>query len=247
MIGLHILAHSIQMILRNLWHVLQLGLVPLIALLVGVGSLSIAIAKSGVAGGGGIGPMLFLIFFCVMFPAIWFAVNWHRFILLEEYPRGFFPPVPKGEMWRYFGYSFLIGFLVLLMAIPLMMLTFGALAAAGSANFFSFQGMIEFGAILLFTAVAMRLGLILPAVSIGEKSALGAMWGKTSGHSGAIFTLAFCIAVIGQAFEYLPSVLPTGLLSVSFIVVSQLFLVVLNISILTSLYGHYVEGRPVTG
>lgn len=242
MTGLHILIHSVQMILRNLRQVFQLGLIPLALASTGFAAIFGFLALQPTIGEGAMILAMIAVFGLVCVSMISFAVNWHRFVLLEEYPSGFVPVIRRGEMWRYFGYSIAIIFLVFLMTVPVL-LGVGLLATLA----FGMLPLIEFIATFLVTMGALRLGLILPAVSIGDSSSLSKMWGKTSGNSGALLVLAFFVTLLSLLAENLPTLLSHGAIGVAVAVVMQLFLLVLNISILTTLYGHYVEGRPVTG
>ena len=54
---------------------------------------------------------------------------------------------------------------------------------------------------------------------------------------------SFTVSFVASLF----AVTPTQLLVELVVLPLHVFLAVLQVSILTTLYGHYVEGRPVTG
>ena len=108
--GFHIFIHSVQMILRNRADVFRLAALPLVVALgalLALGTLGSA-AKSGGMPNPGAAlvflPLLFIAGAC----ALWFIVNWHRFILLEEYPEGWMPKFHGDRVLSYLGHSLLL-------------------------------------------------------------------------------------------------------------------------------------------
>ena len=108
--GFHIFIHSVQMILRNRADVFRLAALPFVVALgalLALGTLGSA-AKSGGMPNPGAAlvflPLLFIAGAC----ALWFIVNWHRFILLEEYPPGWMPKFRGDRVLSYLGHSLLL-------------------------------------------------------------------------------------------------------------------------------------------
>ena len=58
-----------------------------------------------------------------------------------------------------------------------------------------------------------------------------------------MFMASFTVSFVASLF----AVTPTQLLVELVVLPLHVFLAVLQVSILTTLYGHYVEGRPITG
>lgn len=174
---------------------------------------------------------------------VWVAVAWHRFILLGEQTRGWIPDFSGRRMLSYFGKSILIGLvIVLVLMVPMMLI--GMIGSPDSA-----VTLLLGGALLSFLVliVIYRLGAILPASSVDVRMRLRESWTATSGANGSILALAFLTSVV-QLLLSLPSVVLSqifGPLAVAWDAVAGWFLLLVSISILTTLYGHFVEGRPL--
>lgn len=245
--GLHILTHSIQMISRNLQDIAKLTVIPLV-IYAFLASYSLNLltkamieqdyAENFILGGAGfLVSMLFL---------VWAVVNWHRYVLLEEYPTGWLNPPKSDRIFAYVGQMlilFLVGFV--------FMFIFGFVAGVIGAAFSqvaAFAIMVVGWFIVI--PVATRLSLILPAAAIGRPLSLKEAWNNTQGAMGTVFVLVISLMLIG-AVVHLVATLALSPVSPSLAAIfsfgSQVFLGFLNVSILTTLYGHYVEGRPITG
>jgi len=120
----------------------------------------------------------------------------------------------------------------------------GIFAMLGGVIMFILTGFVTVFVVLV---IGYRLALILPASSVDKRLGLGEAWAATSGATGDIVVLALISAVAAVVIG-LPSLVFTGpLLPLGILwdaAVTWLSLMV-GISILTTLYGHYVEGRPL--
>jgi hypothetical protein len=88
---------------------------------------------------------------------------------------------------------------------------------------------------------------MLPAAALGQKLSLGDAWQATKGESGTIVTLAL-IVVGASVIIQLPSWLnddPTSIINIVYSLVVNWFATIIGISVLTTLYGHFVEKRPI--
>lgn len=176
-----------------------------------------------------------------------FAVHWHRYILLDEVPGMFDTFRLDGKVWRYFGNSLLIMLALIVpsiaIAIPFVFIAAvfaPQLAALGSA----------IGVIFVVSVGFLRLGLKLPAIALGVIDyRFTDAWRASAGNSAriaAIFLITLSIALLAAAII-------AGLsLSGSFIGVVLGFLLQLAvnwfltffmITLLTSLYGFFVQNR----
>jgi hypothetical protein len=176
-----------------------------------------------------------------------FAVHWHRYILLDEVPGMFDTFRLDGKVWRYFGNSLLIMLALIVpsiaIAIPFVFIAAvfaPQLAALGSA----------IGVIFVVSVGFLRLGLKLPAIALGVIDyRFTDAWRASAGNSAriaAIFLITLSIALLAAAII-------AGLsLSGSFIGVVLGFLLQLAvnwfltffmITLLTSLYGFFVQDR----
>lgn len=174
--------------------------------------------------------------------SLWIAVAWHRFALTGEEARGWIPSFHGSEVMGYLGRSLLIGALIVLAiiaaSIPVGLISVGLPALAGLMTF----ALIGLGAYLFF-----RLGVMLPAAALGERLRLSEAWDATKGESDTILTLAL-IVVGGSIVVQLPSFFsddPSSIINVVYSLVVNWFATMIGISVLTTLYGHFVENRSI--
>jgi hypothetical protein len=201
------------------------------------------------------GPEAVVLFALVLLSLVAFAsiaVNWHRYILLDEVPRGSEIFRLDEKTWRYFGNILLISLiLIVMMAVivtPLLLIAVNTNALAFPSIIVMVIGLI-FAAILFF-----RLSVKLPAVALGRtdfgfRQALSV----TQGNNIPLFLIVLFEIVVGFAVLALLLLLTLALSSISAtlaFIVSAVLQIVINwiftifsITILTSLYGFFVEGR----
>lgn len=256
MMGWRIFKHSVQMVLRNFQQALQIALVPGVigmALLVGlamatgawdslqspVSDLNPGPSNTDLGGFGAFGISAMLIIWTIAF---WIVVSWHRYVLLEEMPQGWLPPFRADRVLAYFGLLIMLGLIAMVAMIPLFIII--GVLGEGSASLALTIGVFYFLAVVL---CIYRLSVMLPASAIGQPITLATAWSKTEGTFGTlivllivsgifqvivqvIFGLLMAIPVIGLALVLIPSIL---------------ILPLINVSILTTMYGVYVEGRSI--
>ncbi|MGR3712505.1 MAG: hypothetical protein ACU0A6_05235 [Shimia sp.] len=230
------------MVLGNWREALKVFLVPVIfgvAVIRAVGVVSSSIFDNTVA-------QLFTLLsvaILLVFVLLWTVVSWHRFVLLEENPTSWVPPLRSELMLSYFSRSLILIVLCLAVATPFYF-SIGTLTLSHSLEAFSiFKIVMTFGVSVLM----YRLGVGLPAVAIGERLGIVEAFSATKGATSAIVILLFVLFSVGFAVDQVVVVasrvsMVIGSL-VSLLCSSVLF--VLNISALTTLYGHYIEGRSV--
>lgn len=174
---------------------------------------------------------------------LWAAVAWHRFVLLEEYPTGPLPSWRGSEVGNYFGNSLLVFLVIFGAAICL-----GILIGIVTVVLQSAAVAVALGIGLAFglSWVATRVGLILPAAAIGEKLGVGESWKATASVSGQlilpIFVIALGSTILNQAIIVLAG--PTLFAFVLTMVVAWIQLL-LNLAMMTTLYGNLIEGRQL--
>ncbi len=170
------------------------------------------------------------------------SVNWHRFILRDEQPQGM---RLDGLMLRYAGNTILT---MLPMLLPAMLMVFGIVFFPPLATLAGIPLLLIMGAFIT------RLSVKLPAVALGDKGfTFRDAWAATQGNFwpclgvfvlNALILLVFFLALsaassllnhISPAFAMVFLVVAAGLL--------QLVYSLINASILTSLYGYFVERR----
>ncbi len=255
MLGLEIFVHSVKMVLRNLKQALQISVVPalvggvLITALFYVFDIPLEALDSSEPGlPPGTSPGSILAFILCMLAVFvgtvfWIVVSWHRFVLLEEYPRGFLPPFRFDRILAYFGRAVLLGLLGLIALLPA---SFIAGVAAQASAAISVAVMFVF--LLMILIAFYRLSPILPAAAIGNSLTFSEAWAATTGASGAIVVLLvvatlfqLLIQFLGGLLIFIPVIGPLIL-----VFVAMLVLPLINVSILTTMYGVFVEKRELS-
>ncbi len=174
---------------------------------------------------------------------LWAAVAWHRFVLLEEYPTSVLPSWRGSQIVNYFGNSLLIG-LVLIGVV----LAFGIAIGLITAVLQSLSVAVALGIGLAIGAswVALRIGLILPATAIGARLGIGESWRATAAVSGQlllpVIVLALVFGLINQAVSL--ALGPTLVAAAVGIAIYWVQLL-LNLALMTTLYGNLIEGRQL--
>jgi hypothetical protein len=250
---------------RNWPVVLRAAFVPLILPVLVLAAFSWWAYTSGYAlrylpahvGGGGQVPVLPLLLIALAaFGTLPVAVAWHRFDLLGERPRALFPRVGFGRSPGYLGRSILIALVTLLIVLVLLL----PLVLLGSNRD---QGLrIEFGALpepltpfnfvastvllALVAGLVLRWSLILPGGAVGRNLSL-----REARHAASligfpvylILGLFLHLAPIG--LDFLFAELSAGLGAILILPLLVLFWFMFGIALLTTLYAHCVEGRPL--
>ena len=176
---------------------------------------------------------------------LWVAVAWHRFALLEEVPNGPVPPLHPKRLMNYLVSSIVIG-LFTLAAVFLANIVLGTLLLplVGSAGVLPalfaatsfFVGMIVF----------YRLAPVLPARAVDAPMSYGDAMRATSGHVRTIVILALLSAGLSFVLQLPVAVEGTrGVVTVVYEFVVGWIGLMLGAGVLTTLYGHLVEGRPL--
>ncbi len=174
---------------------------------------------------------------------LWAAVAWHRFVLLEEYPTGALPAWRGSQIVNYFGNSLLI--LLVLFGVVLG-LALGIALVTAIVQSVAVALLLAVGLAIGASWVALRIGLILPAAAIGARLGLGESWRATAPVSGQlllpVIVLALVFGLINQAVALAFG--PT-LLAAAIGVAVYWVQLLLNLALMTTLYGNLIEGRQL--
>lgn len=242
--GWKILEASFRLLVNNLGAAFRVSVVPgVILLLLGIALLGAAYAISG--GQPEDTPGVFVLAFLVLFAALAtsVAVNWHRHVLLAE-PVGWMPTLRWGRIGAYI----LRGILVTLIFVAsgvVVMLPIGLLTGAhhGPGPISVVLGAV---ALLFLVTVNWRLGAAMPGAALDGGAGIGDTWAATRGEWPAMLALAlgfllvsFLLGLLAALLAIVPVVGFVAQLAVNW------FLGMLGLSILTTLYGHYIEKRPL--
>jgi hypothetical protein len=182
-----------------------------------------------------------LLFFIAM---SWIAIAWHRFVLLEETSMQLLPNYNFGRLIRYLGKTLALIFMIAIgLAIPLAVIS-TLLSAAGLA---ALLPMVSLGLFVCIYYFFFRAGLVLPAVALDQRITFSSSFQTTKVLSQAIWGVALIVVGVSSiAAILLGSIMPNNILGVLANAVVQWFMVMISASLLTTLYGHAVERRPLT-
>ena len=257
--GMTIFKHSIRQVLGNLGVAIRVSGGFWVLLVIAFFVYATIVYLSGSAA-------LSILFGIALFVGvIWgismIAVVWHRFVLLEEQPSGFIPNSKDLPIWSYFWYGVGIGILVFIVLFILLFIVSVLTSSEYVLRAFDQQTVtmipediaLRAFAGIVATILYLRFALILPAVALEGSLTIGDSWSETKQYFGAIAMLAVLLTILNGAvmlvFGTLLSAVSAsnaGVIIVTLLsVVFQWFYFMLNISILSTLYGHIVQKREV--
>lgn len=254
--GWQIFLHSVRQVTGNLEGALRVSALPYaIQVIVGLLLAGAAGQMAGMGGPGpsgammggfGIGALVALI--VSLATALWIAVAWHRFVLLNEQPQGFVPVWRGDRIAEYFLRSLGYGLILTVAAMVLAMIAgmlFSPLLRSGSyVLFLILSALVVQIPLMIF---AFRLSAALPGAALDSGHDFMAGWQATQGQTADIAVLA-AIAVVAHLVLALLGLLVFShlwVLAVLWQIVAGWLVTMVAISILTTLYGHYIERRPL--
>lgn len=173
------------------------------------------------------------------------AVNWHRFVLRDELPTAQSALRLDGLVWRYTGNSLLIA-LMTFMPVALFIAILSALMPPAVA--------LALPAVAVAGTAAFMLSLKLPAIALARadfgfadamKASEGNFWqvmGVFLLSALIIFVVALALFILAALLSYLPQVIAVAIGLAAGAAVN-LFVILFSVSLLTSLYGFFVERR----
>ncbi|KPU84774.1 hypothetical protein JI58_01645 [Marinosulfonomonas sp. PRT-SC04] len=192
----------------------------------------------------GLFPSMMLNFAIGLMSSLWIAVLWHRFVLLAEVPETVIPPFLTGMISAYLGKTIQLALMLMVFGVLLGMLLGVALGPLLGGFAGAAIPLILLGVLLY---LSYRLGLVFPAVALKTPISFKTSWEKTQSASGAIAQLAV-IAVVFALLIQIPSNMnpdPTSLINLIYSYVVGWIAMMVGISVLTTLYGVYIEGREL--
>lgn len=241
MLAFRILIHALRQALGNLRAALILSVLPFVTVV--AGGILWWTAMRAIRGMEDVtAPAIavhlgYLLLVALSFVSL--ATAWHRFVLLEEPPR----------LWRGLGrvqgvyvltnlkiwlIALLIGLLAYLPSIVLM-----ALFEGGSTVRALYMALMS----LLMTAVILRLATALAGTATGAPDPVTTAWHATRSRWGTLLLLALFSGLLQYAIS-LPLLLP-GIAGVALAPVVYWFGTIMSLSLITTLWGHFVEGRAL--
>lgn len=252
--GWRIVRHSFILLSRNFSDALKVSVGPL---LIGGALIIVALYVTGVSpqmilsapqtneAAGSAALVVLFALLVGLFVLSWVAVAWHRFILKEEYP-GLMPMLNSAHVLPYIGRSVVLALLMTMILLPVAAVAGVVLSALGLINSVLGGLVVGFAMGLFFTFVWLRVALVLPATAINEPISIREAWTLSNAASSDILSASVILVglniVVGAVLELFfgPSLI--GLivnLGVSWVTL------MIGTSVLTTLYGHLVQGRPL--
>lgn len=195
--------------------------------------------------GFGFWVVMLICLIAIIVIGLWIAVAWHRFVLLGEAPTGYLPAFKKENVISYFLRGFQIGLILMLTAIIVGVVSgviFGLFLQPVAAGVLA-----GFASTVVALVLFYRICPVLPAAALGERLAIGAAFEATKGQSGTIIVLAIIGGFLLLLFQ-LPTLLggnPGSVLSLVYSAVIGWFTTMIGASVLTTFYGHFIEGREI--
>ncbi len=248
--GFQLFLHSVKQVFGNMGAAVRIsGLLFMVQIAASVFLGGAAMVPGGAAGRGAEGYMI-LPLIVTLITGLWIAVAWHRYVLIVEEPTSIVPAFHGHQLLSYLGYSLLI---CLILIIPAVLL--GALAGIIFKALYSMGAALGVVGSLIATLVilvpvmviALRLSPVLPAAALGEGLGIRGAWASTEGAAPDFLSLAL-IAGLASFLIDLPlfafmSLMPLAML---WAFLTSWVKMMVGASILTTVYGHYIQKRPLS-
>ncbi len=238
--GWHLFRHSLSMISTDVVGAFRVTGLPYAVIV------AITLLGPGLAGGAGdpsrVGAVALLALPAYVAALLWLAVQWHRYVLTGEVQAGAVPFWHGRRILSYLGRSILLS----LVAVPVFFALFVPVGFV-SAAFPDPAVVVAANALAATAGIAIlgRFSPVLPAAALGEPLSLGQAWRATSGATGAILVMSVLLGLL-SAVPLVLALLGLGVIAAVSNLAFQWLLTVLGVSVMTTLYGHYVEGRELT-
>jgi len=243
--GYKMLQHVVRQVFGNLGQAARLTLLltagPMLALL--YLPAQVALGPGGMPQPQNLG-LVFVLFLINIVTSAWAAVGWHRYVLREEYGSGVVPQWRGGNVRSYIGRLIVLSLAVIavLFGVGLVFIVL-TMALQSPAVVWIFM----LGATVGGSWLIVRLGLVLPAAAVGERLTLRESWNETRAVSTDILVpvvvLAIAISIASGAVNAIFGASVIGLVALALVYWLQ---ILLNLSLMTTVYGMQVEGRALT-
>lgn len=267
-------SHSVLQIIRNFKAVLLITFIPFIILSVPIFTVMSAVPQiiEGAVDDPSSGiffqleffgrsipfesfsSFIWLLLFSLAFAGIvslWAVVAWHRFILLNEPPQNPFSKENLLRMASYFKTLILLIIIIIPIFLVTSLLSSFVLAKVLTSPVGAKTILIMILWATLFSAffwtIYLRLCPALPASALGEDVSFFDGYMETRGATITFFIMGIAFTLAGMSYEFLLDIIPVHLFGLSQICefVAAWLAFVFNLSLITTLYGHYVEKRAL--
>ncbi len=196
-------------------------------------------------------PLVVVAIIVGLLGAMVFAIFWHRHALLEGDQREDVMRPTSAIYGAYFKCALIVGFVFFVVALLGSIATgfVVAILAAATGPVGAVISIILFLVLaIVLSWVLLRISLILPAAATGHIMTYSESWEATRASSRDIFWTAVLLGVINVVLEQLAQglILAVPNLAIFFAVLQGLLQSLIYVSVLSTLYGHLVQGRPLT-
>ncbi|HLQ17404.1 MAG TPA: hypothetical protein VK146_00360 [Tabrizicola sp.] len=180
---------------------------------------------------------------------LWIVVGWHRYILLNERPR-LVPAFRIDRMLGYFGKSLLIGLILMPLALILGFVGGGIASGLVQGGGKVISALFVMGLLVYvpLAVVGMRLGTMLPGAALEPGVPVFSGWEATRGATLTILGVVVLSVLCSILLDFVGARLfqnPMAAPGLIYELVKQWIVAMVGASILTTLYGHYIEKRPL--
>lgn len=247
MTGFNLFQNAVLRVLRHLDEALAVSGLIWIAITVGQVAVFGSLDMEGIANGDPdaaaqvpVLPILFLNI-ATAIGSCWVAVEWHRFALEGRSPKSAFPQWSGGRVWSYLFTSIAMGLLIglfvgILTGFLLMIFGAGLVMSMGGLFVLALVGLPS---VYLF----FRVSPVLPSLALGDKMSFSDAWSKTKPYSVVIFQAGILSIAALILVQFFAPVFGGGLLGLIYELVAGWVILMINVSLLSSIYEISVRGQ----
>lgn len=241
MLAFRLLRHSILQLTGNLGAALTLSFLPLLLAVLGIG-IGMA-ARQALAVGDPPGIIVAVVAVAIVatfvLAFVSLAASWHRHVLLGERPQVF--RSIGGSEARYFWAAVRMSLVIMLIVFMPMILIVALTSALNGSIYVTMLASLIIG--IAVAIIGLRLGTGLAGAAIGAARSLTTGWKGTESCLGTLLLLAVFSQIL-QTILNLASQIP-GLVGLVATLLAAWLGTLLSLSIITTLWGHFVEGRAL--
>ncbi|WP_282602035.1 hypothetical protein [Paracoccus sp. PARArs4] len=243
MLAFRLLRHSILQLTGNLGAALTLSVQPLLiaALGIGIGLAARQVFIGGDAPGIAVAAVTIAMAATFVLAFVSLAASWHRFILLDERPR-VLRPIGRPEL-RYATASVKLALLLMLPGLMFVLLGQTLMIALGGGIGLYFVIFMMSGFVL--AVFGLRLGIGLAGAATGAERPMTTGWHAGGSHLGVLIVLVLFVQILTMAVNLLLSLPLAGLAELLASLLFGWFNTLLWLSLISTLWGHFVEGRDL--
>jgi hypothetical protein len=185
-----------------------------------------------------------LAFVIALFTGFWIAVAWHRFVLLGEDASGYLPVLKSDRIWAYCVRS--LGLFLVLIAASIIIFIPATLLFGITENLVGpsiISGLFPLLFMIPVFVVLYRVSGSLPGAALGSGVDFWAGWNATKGANLDKLVLVLIFFGVSIVLDWL-GMIPVIGIAVQFI--GGWLVLMVGASVLTTIYGHYIEGRDLS-